>query len=397
MHDYVPASELQGRMNRFRARMDIDHPEWEMVAIFGKINLYYLTGTIQDGVLLVERDRGAVFWVRRSLERAMEESCFPDIRPMRSFRDAALGTAVRPHRIFMETEVVPLALAERFRKHFPCTEVRSMDLQAARVRSIKSPYELALLEKAGEIHRVVLEEEVPGILKEGMSEAEFGVAVYSLMVERGHQGIVRFGRFNTEIEVGQIGFGESSLYPTCFDGPGGCYGACPGAPVLGSQTRRLRQGDLVFIDNSCGVNGYQTDKTMNYMFGRPVPEEAFEAHRGCMEVLDELVRLLKPGAIPSALYTTIMESIEPGFMEHFMGFGERRASFLGHGTGLVVDEIPVIAMGFDDPLEEGMAIALEPKKGVPGVGLVGLENTYVVTPGGGRSITGRSRGLIPVY
>ena len=384
-------------MNRFCARMDIDNPEWEMAAIFGKINLYYFTGTIQDGVLLVGRDRSAVFWVRRSLERAMEESCFPDIRPMRSYRDAALETALHPHRIFMETEVVPLALAERFRKHFPCTEVRSMDLQAAHVRSIKSPYEIALLEKAGEIHRVVLEEEVPGILEEGMSEAEFAVAVYSLMVERGHQGIVRFGRFNTEIEVGQIGFGESSLYPTCFDGPGGCYGACPGAPVLGSQTRRLRHGDLVFIDNSCGVEGYQTDKTMNYMFGRPIPNEAIEAHRGCVEILDELATLLRPGAIPSAIYSAIMENLEPGFLEHFMGFGERRASFLGHGTGLVVDEIPVIAMGFDDPLEEGMAIALEPKRGVPGVGLVGIENTYVVTPGGGRSITGRSRGLIPVY
>ncbi len=397
MHDRVPASELQERMNRFRARMDIDNPEWEMAAIFGKINLYYFTGTIQDGVLLIERDRGAVFWVRRSLERAMGESRFPDIRPMRSYRDAASETAVLPGRIFMETEVVPLALAERFRKHFPCTDVGSMDLQAARVRSIKSPYELALLEKAGEIHRVVLEEEVPGILREGMSEAEFGAAVYSLMVERGHQGIVRFGRFNTEIEVGQIGFGESSLYPTCFDGPGGCYGACPGAPVLGSQSRRLRCGDLVFIDNSCGVEGYQTDKTMNYMFGRPVPDEAIEAHRRCVEVLDKLAGLLMPGAIPSAIYSAIMESLEPGFLEHFMGFGERRASFLGHGTGLLVDEIPVIAMGFDDPLEEGMAIALEPKKGVPGVGLVGIENTYVVTPGGGRSITGRSRGLIPVY
>jgi Xaa-Pro aminopeptidase len=44
-----------------------------------------------------------------------------------------------------------------------------------------------------------------------------------------------------------------------------------------------------------------------------------------------------------------------------------------------------------------MTIAVEPKRGVKGVGLVGIENTFIVTPGGGRSITGSSRGLIPVW
>jgi Xaa-Pro aminopeptidase len=43
-----------------------------------------------------------------------------------------------------------------------------------------------------------------------------------------------------------------------------------------------------------------------------------------------------------------------------------------------------------------MVIALEPKKGVPGVGMVGIEDTFVVTPDGGRSITGNHPGLIRV-
>jgi len=61
-----------------------------------------------------------------------------------------------------------------------------------------------------------------------------------------------------------------------------------------------------------------------------------------------------------------------------------------------VDELPVIAPGSDDPLEEGMTIALEPKKGIPGIGLVGTENTYRVTRHGGISLTGNSPGLILV-
>jgi Xaa-Pro aminopeptidase len=91
-----------------------------------------------------------------------------------------------------------------------------------------------------------------------------------------------------------------------------------------------------------------------------------------------------------------MEGLEPAFLENFMGYGSRRAGFLGHGTGLQVDEFPVIAKGFDDPLEEGMVIALEPKKGVRNVGMVGTENTFIVAPGGGRSITGTHPGLLLV-
>lgn len=397
MHDVVPASELCDRMLRFREQMDIANPGWESVVIFGKINLYYFTGTIQDGVLIIPENGEGVFWVRRSYERAMEESTFPDIRQMRSYRDAAEKMTIPLHKVHMETEVVPLALAERFRKYFPFSSILPMDRQAAWTRAIKSPFEQSLMKRAGNIHRIALEESVPEILRTGMSEAELGTQVYSLMVEQGHQGIVRFGSFNTEIEVGQIGFGESSLYPTPFDGPGGCRGICPGAPVLGSSMRRLKKGDLVFIDNSCGIEGYQTDKTMNYMFGNSLPEGVIEMHRRCVTILEELVHLLKPGAIPSKIYATIWDNLDPEFLHNFMGFGDRRAHFLGHGVGLVVDEIPVISRGFDEPLQEGMAIALEPKKGIPGVGLVGIENTYLVTPEGGISITGNNPGLIGVY
>jgi len=76
-----------------------------------------------------------------------------------------------------------------------------------------------------------------------------------------------------------------------------------------------------------------------------------------------------------------------------MGFGDRRANFLGHGVGLQIDELPVLADGFDEPLEAGMVLALEPKKGIPSVGMVGIEDTFIVTPEGGRSITGANPGL----
>ncbi|KAF5047905.1 putative peptidase [anaerobic digester metagenome] len=397
MERKTPASELRNRMERFRLRMDAENPSWELAAIFGRTNQFYLTGTMQDGVLLIPRDGEGVLWVRRSLERALDESHFPDIRPMKSFRDAAAVMGATPGTVHVETEMVPLALLERFRKHFPIRETRSLDAQAAKVRSVKSAYELAILEEAGRIHRHVLEDAVPAMLREGMSEAELGGEVFSHLVREGHHGIARFGMFGTEMILGQLGFGESSIYPTGFDGPGGCLGAAPGAPVLGSHDRKLGTGDLVFVDCACGVQGYHTDKTMTYMFGRPLPEEAIEAHRRCVDVQNKAASMLRPGIAPSEVYATILDGLEPGFLENFMGFGERRVQFLGHGVGLQVDEMPVIARGFDEPLEEGMVIALEPKKGIAGVGMVGIENTFVVNRGGGRCITGTNAGLVPVY
>jgi len=396
MEGTVPLEELEMRLGRFRARMEIENPGWGMAAIFGRINLYYFTGTIQDGVLLIPSEGDAVLWVRRSYERARAESLFPRIMPMSGFRDAARGTGRIPDRVYLETETVPIALAERFRRHFPFSEVRSLDREVMKVRAVKSAFELSLMKEAGAIHRRVLEECVPGLLREGMTEAELGTRLYSVMVEQGHQGIVRFGSFNTEIEVGQIGFGENSLHPTCFNGPGGCTGLSPAAPVLGSRKRRLARGDLVFIDNACGVSGYQTDKTLTYRFGGTLPEDVVEIHRRCVGLQDRMAGMLRPGNTPSSIHARVTGDLEPEFLENFMGFGDRRVNFLGHGTGLAVDELPVIAPGFDEPLEEGMTIALEPKKGIPGRGMVGIENTFLVTRDGGVSLTGDSPGLIRV-
>ena len=64
--------------------------------------------------------------------------------------------------------------------------------------------------------------------------------------------------------------------------------------------------------------------------------------------------------------------------------------FLAHSIGLVMDEPPVIARGFRAPLQAGMTFACEPKIAIPGVGVVGTENTYEVMPSGAaRSLTGQ--------
>ncbi len=392
----VPLPELNDRMARFRARMDADHPDWELAALFGRTNQYYFTGTMQDAVLLVPRGGEAVLWVRRSHERACDESLFPAIHPMKSYRDALPAGAGKWRTIHLETELAPLALVERFRKYFACDTIAALDSTVARVRAVKSPYEVAIMERCGAIHRRLLEERVPALLRAGMSEAELASELYALFVREGHQGTVRFGMFGVDIAVAQLAFGENSLYPTNFDGPAGCRGMGPAAPVLGSGERKLQAGDLVFVDAPNALEGYATDKTLVYQFGRALPPEVVALHRRCIEIEHRVAAELKPGAIPSEIYRRTMAGLDAAFLEHFMGFGSRRVSFLGHGVGLQIDEWPVLAERFDEPLEENMILAVEPKRGVPGVGMVGSENTYRVTPAGGVSLTGCNPGLILV-
>jgi Xaa-Pro aminopeptidase len=393
----VPLNELKNRMGNFRKRMDTSNPDWEVAVIFSKINLYYFTGTMQDGMLIIPRNDDAKFWVRRSYERALDGSLFPNLEPMNSFRDAASSIKKVPDAVYLETEIVPLALYQRFQKYFPFKDIKPVDSQISSIRAVKSEYELALTRKAGRIHQHVLEELVPQMLQEGMSEADLAIELFSVMVKEGHDGLCRFGMFDTEMFLGNVCFGESSIYPSYFNGPGGNYGMSPAVPLIGSRERKLKKGDLVFVDVGCGVEGYNTDKTTTYMFGAPLPQFAIDAHNKCVDIQNEIASMLKPGAIPSEIYKIIMNSLDSEFLQNFMGFGNRKVKFLGHGVGLLIDESPVIAEGFDEPLEEGMVFALEPKKGIEKIGMVGIENTFIVTPEGGECITGNNSGLIPVF
>jgi Xaa-Pro aminopeptidase len=393
----TPLTELDNRMKRFKTVMDNMNPEWKMAVIFSKINLYYFTGTMQEGIIIINHDDESIFWVRRSYERALDESLFRVIKPMNSFHDAAESQNQLPDTIYLETEVIPLALYHRFHKYFPFKNFKPVDNVIAKVRAVKSEYELSLMREAGKIHQHVLEDLAQEMLQVGMSEASLVAELFQVMVEEGHDGVTRFGMFDTEIVLGQLGFGESSIYPTYFNGPGGNYGLSPAVPLLGSRDRKLRNGDLVFIDVGCGVEGYNTDKTMTYMFGHSLPQYVIDIHYECVAVQNEIAAMLKPGVIPSDIYRIIMENLDKDFLRNFMGFGNRRVNFLGHGIGLLIDELPVIAEGFNEPLKEGMVFAVEPKKGIRDIGMVGIENTFIVTSHGGECITGINNGLIPVF
>ena len=385
----VPASELETRLERFRRAMDAEHPGWEMAAVNHKVAMYYFTGTIQEGVLLI-RPQDAVFWVRRSFERACNESHFSDIRPMHSFREAAAFYGSAPKVMYVETKKATLDWERMLHKYFAFEELGSFDSVLQDLRMVKSEYELKQMEQSGVIHETVLDIVAPKLIHGGISEAQLAIALYREMVQRGSHGTARFNQALGEEAVGIASFGKSGLVRTGFDGPGGTDGTCIAVQSIGNAFRKLQPGRLVYLDIPCGFDGYHTDKTVVYYYGDLAKDEQskhlMEAQQRCLELEQEVVRLMVPGEPIENLYLRTMDKFDNIYGDAFMNGGK----FLGHSIGLVMDEAPAIAKSFKQPLQPGMTFAVEPKIALPGLGMVGTENTYVVTENGARSLTGSS-------
>lgn len=392
---YTPATELQKRMGRLRNRLDQHAPEWRVAVVTRKVSLFYLTGSPAAGTLWIPRDGEPTLFVRRGIGRVQRESLLDRIEPMRSFRDMAEAVEKPGNAVFMEKDGLSLSLFEMFNKHFGFEEVLPLDPHLAAVRAVKSEYELERIRKCGAIHAEVLERLVPNMLREDVSEAEFGAEILKAMLDRGAFGVVRINMFDSELAYGYVNFGTSSLVETNFDGPGGTIGLHPSAPFLGNRDRRLQRGQLVFADFACHVDAYHTDKTCVYCLGE-APAEAKRLHQRCVDIQRMTADRLRPGEIPSKIYDDIIAGLDDDFLENFMGYRGQQVRFLGHGVGLHIDEPPAIAKKFDEPLEENMVIALEPKRAIPDVGMVGVENTFLVTPDGGKSLTGERFELIEV-
>jgi len=389
-YDIVPSKEIFGRISRLQHKLEETALDGSI--ILDVVNMFYYTGTIQNGVLFVPADGGPIFFVRRSLERAEKESPLEALVQFKSFSelpDRLKGYGYQVASIGVDKGTIPVSIFEKLSKAFPETLFQDISLGLSMIRSVKSEYEISLIREAGKRHKAIYDQ-IPAMLQEGMTEWELGSAIHGNMLKLGYTGIGRVATFNAEFFAGVISFGDSGNYPSASIGPDGLVGLCPAFPFLGG-TRRLKKGEPAFIDTGFAYQGYFTDKTRIFVLGQP-SEGAEEAHKTCLEIQEAVRCRLKPGASPSQIFEEVYQSevVPRRFEENFMGFGSNQVSFLGHGIGLVIDEFPAIARKIETPLEKNMVIAVEPKKGLEGVGLVGVENTFLVTERGGEKLTSGS-------
>jgi len=392
-YNLVPAQEISQRVSRLQYRLQEGPVDGAL--ILDPLNMYYYTGTMQQGVLFVPTEGEPVFLVRRSYERAQRETPLKRVFPLTGFSQLQATLADLGHQtntLGVAETTLPVSVFKTLAKAFPGGTFTDISALLGMIRAVKSDYEVGLIRKAGALHEMVYDA-IPSLIREGMTEWELGAEIHKGMMTLGYTGIMRLAAFGGEMFMGIVSFGESGNYPTASVGPGGLMGLSPAFPLLGGK-KRLGRGEPIFVDTGFGYEGYYTDKTRVFSLGAP-PASALDAHKVCLDIQEAVRCRLKPGAIPSQIYEEVFKEIvyPRGFEKHFMGFGSNQVPFLGHGIGLAIDEFPAIAGKVHTPLEANMVIALEPKKGLEGIGLVGVENTFLVTDEGGEKLTSGSDGL----
>jgi Xaa-Pro aminopeptidase len=184
---------------------------------------------------------------------------------------------------------------------------------------------------------------------------------------------------------GQLLTGVSGCVPSYLDTPLAGTGLSPSV-AQGPSFRRIGRGEPVVFDFVPVRDGYLADFTRMYALG-PVDAGLLRAHDAALGVQEAATAAARPGAPCRAVWEAARAAAaDAGLAGSFMGHGAGQVPYVGHGLGIELDELPVLT-GSSLALEAGMVFALEPKFVLPGVGAVGIENTWVVTGDGVERLT----------
>jgi Xaa-Pro aminopeptidase len=401
--DTIPHAELESRWTKVRQYMSQNIPQAQGMIVMSRALMYWLTGHWGNGFFWLPLEGNPVLMVRKGKERAKLESGVQDIFPFRSPGQipqilSELGQRF-PSMVGIDMGSISWAMGQTVRKKLPKTEFIAADQSLAQARAVKSQWELNVFRLAGERHNQVLTHNLPQKIQPGMSEKEIAQILLTELLTLGHQGQVRMNGPGEEFYAGVVSAGDSGNYPTVSSGPVGYRGLHPAVPQMGYAGQIWNTQQPFIADAVFQLEGYHTDKTQVYFAGtkKQIPGELKDAHRVCQEIHNRLAESLRPGVKPSDLYAQGLEMAgQTKFEAGFMGLGGNKVPFVGHGIGVFLDDWPVVAAKFDTPLEENMVLALEPKIGISGQGMVGVENTFQVTAQGGISLTGNADDMICV-
>ena len=399
----IPAQEIARRQDAVRTHLQTVAPDAGGILVFSRLNIYYLTGTFGQGVLWLPLSGEPVLMLRKGVNRAELEATGARIVPFKSYSELP-GICADAGTPFTRTIAAVMAgltwqlgnlLAAKLKEY----AIVPGDHAVALAKMVKSEFELEIMRRCGARHHKCLHDILPSRIHPGMTEREISHKAWEVFFSEGHMGVLRMQAHGEECFLGHVAAGDSGNYPSSFNGPLGLRGEHPASALMGNAATIWKVGEPLMLDIGFQLEGYHTDKTQAY-FGGPestIPDHVRKAHDFCVAMQDWVCANAKPGVTPSELYAYCIDQAQKqGFDDGFMGLDENKVPFIGHGIGLTIDEFPPVAAGFDIPLQKGMTLAIEPKQGVRGVAMVGVENTFEITETGARCITGDTYEMVPV-
>ncbi|MBP6941158.1 MAG: aminopeptidase P family protein [Syntrophorhabdaceae bacterium] len=383
--ELTPKEEVQARIDKLKERME--KQGIALAIILQNVDLFYFTGTLQKGVLAVSAERDPVFFVEKSLARAMEETPL-EITPIKKDKDIKdiLGSlGMLGGRCGMELDVLPVLVFERWKNILGYDNAVDVWPLIRDLRLIKSPFEIRQIKRSGEIVTRVFEK-AKEIIREGMREVDIAAMLESEGRMHGHQGFLRMRGLNQEMMNMYITHGLSGTVVSGADVPISGAGTTH-AIAQGPSVNKVQKGIPLLIDYGGGYNGYITDETRAYAIGE-LKDIYLKGHAVAREIIEETMAFAKEGVDGTEVFMKALHRTKhEGLYEYFMGYGEGKVGFIGHGLGLEINELPVITPRHKIILQEGMVFAFEPKFIIPGEGSVGIEVDFIVRKNGLERVT----------
>ncbi|MBL4814909.1 MAG: aminopeptidase P family protein [Shewanella sp.] len=220
-------------------------------------------------------------------------------------------------------------------------------------RMIKSDTELSLLQRAKdmtlEVHKAVAR-----ILREGITVGEI-----EAFINDAHKAVGAAAGSYFCIVL----FGEDSAYPHGVKSP-----------------KALEQNDTVLIDTGCQLQGYNSDITRTFVFGKPSDRqrEIWQHEQDAQIAAFEAAKIGAPCASVDRAARDVLEAAGFGPGYNVPGLPHRT----GHGIGLDIHEWPYLVLNDQTPLAAGMCFSNEPMLCVPGEFGVRHEDHFYMTKEG---------------
>jgi Xaa-Pro dipeptidase len=248
-------------------------------------------------------------------------------------------------------------IEDRLKQQLPTAAVVNGNPVVRQLRMIKSPAELALMQAAADIMQASLRY-AGERTREGMTPEQIDALIASAQKTLG-------GSY----DGGLILIGEASAYP---------HGS--------KQPHVVRKGEVVLMDCTCSVHGYQADITRTFVFGAdPTAEQRKvwdQVHRGQQIAVAAAKVGVPAGSVDDAVRRTY-ESWGYGPRYKLPGTSHRT----GHGIGMEVHEPINLVHGEATPLAPGMCFSNEPGIYIPGKFGVRLEDCFYMTDAGPKFFT----------
>ena len=356
----VPVTELEERQMGL-AKSLADHG-MESALIDDPVELYWLTGGRQNGILLIGADGTGIdttHWVRRSLRRALFES---------GGSDCPHDTILQPRMGALEDSLIErgcLTKPAMLRGKIPAERVSFINSRIGSLngeiencssllyglREVKSEWEISMHRESGAINKKMFEA-VEEAGSAGKTELEIASVADSVSREYGFGGRIRMRKWPMDCDRVVIASGPSGSVPSYFDSAIGGIGASP-ISSLGAGFRKVKEGEPVLVDIVHLHRGYVSDCTRMFSVGS-LDEEWMSRLDDMVEIKQAVVDQLGKGEDCSSAWLRGSEmASEMGHSENLMGMHPNQSSFLGHSVGLELDEAPVVALGFDRELRVG--------------------------------------------